>query len=64
MKPSFTSSILAFAAIAVAAPTDERLEARAAPTVYLAGDSTMAKGGGGSQTEGISTNFLTSYSLN
>ncbi|EHK96100.1 hypothetical protein M7I_8213 [Glarea lozoyensis 74030] len=51
MKPPFTSSILALATVAAAAPTDERLEARATPTVYLAGDSTMAKGGGGAQTE-------------
>lgn len=29
----------------------------AAPTLYLAGDSTMASGGGGSGTEGLFTLF-------
>jgi rhamnogalacturonan acetylesterase len=30
----------------------------AVPTLYLAGDSTMALGGGGSGTQGLSTRFL------
>ena len=29
----------------------------AAPTLYLAGDSTMASGGGGSGTQGLFTHF-------
>lgn len=29
----------------------------AAPTLYLAGDSTMANGGGGSGTQGLFTHF-------
>jgi rhamnogalacturonan acetylesterase len=42
------------AAIAVAAPSEE-ISKRATPNVYLAGDSTMALGGGGTGTQGSST---------
>jgi len=52
MKYSYTWLTLAMASLAMAAPADENLEKRATPTVYLAGDSTMAKGGGGTGTEG------------
>jgi rhamnogalacturonan acetylesterase len=41
-------------AIAVAAPSSD-IAKRATPHVYLAGDSTMALGGGGSGTQGNST---------
>ncbi|ORY10404.1 SGNH hydrolase-type esterase domain-containing protein [Clohesyomyces aquaticus] len=40
-------SVLALASIAIGAPNEKR-----APTVYLAGDSTMAENGGGSGTQG------------
>ncbi|RDL38787.1 SGNH hydrolase [Venustampulla echinocandica] len=36
----------------MAAPAENAILKRATPTVYLAGDSTMAKGGGGSLTDG------------
>lgn len=42
------------AELASAAPTELSLTKRATPTVYLAGDSTMALGGGGSGTQGTS----------
>jgi rhamnogalacturonan acetylesterase len=44
-----TSVLLALAASARAAPG--ALQKRA-PTIYLAGDSTMAEGGGGTSTQG------------
>jgi len=40
------------ATLALAAPADESPVKRATPKLYLAGDSTMAKGGGGSGTDG------------
>lgn len=40
------------AALATAAPAEE-IEKRATPTIYMAGDSTMALGGGGSGTQGM-----------
>jgi rhamnogalacturonan acetylesterase len=45
--------ISALAATAIAAPAED-IEKRATPNVYLAGDSTMALGGGGTGTQGIS----------
>jgi len=50
MKSFFVS--IAVATLALAAPADESMVKRATPKLYLAGDSTMAKGGGGSKTEG------------
>lgn len=44
----------ALAAAALAAPA-EHAEKRATPHVYLAGDSTMALGGGGTGTQGTSS---------
>ena len=44
------------AAQAVAAPSED-ISKRATPHVYLAGDSTMALGGGGTGTQGTSTGF-------
>ncbi|KAH9924622.1 SGNH hydrolase [Epithele typhae] len=53
MKLSAFSLLAALIAGAAAAPTqDAPLAKRATPKVYLAGDSTMAKGGGGSGTDG------------
>ena len=43
---SFSTLVLALVSTVVAAPSKHT------PTVYLAGDSTMAKGGGGSGTQG------------
>ncbi|KAK7721525.1 Rhamnogalacturonan acetylesterase [Botryosphaeria dothidea] len=51
MKFIIPSSLLALATSAVAMPTAQP-EKRATPKIYLAGDSTMAKAGGGSGTEG------------
>ncbi|KAF4626376.1 hypothetical protein G7Y89_g11785 [Cudoniella acicularis] len=42
----------ALATLALAAPADEKIAKRATPTLYLIGDSTMAKGGGGTATQG------------
>lgn len=42
----------ALAIAALAAPAKE-IEKRATPNIYLAGDSTMALGGGGTGTQGI-----------
>lgn len=53
MKSSYalvSAAMAAMATLALAAPAD--VEKRATPKVILAGDSTMAKGGGGSGTEG------------
>lgn len=55
MKYSYTWLTVAAASSAMAVPVDENLGKRETPTVYLAGDSTMALGGGGSRTQG---NFL------
>ncbi|GAB7346901.1 hypothetical protein MBLNU459_g1974t1 [Dothideomycetes sp. NU459] len=52
---SFSVLVAALAAAASAAPLaagKAKVEARSTPSVYLAGDSTMAKGGGGSGTQG------------
>ena len=46
----------ACAAVSMAAPTAQVAERAVKPTVYLAGDSTMALGGGGSGTEGTMRN--------
>ena len=51
MKPLYTTLSAALAATALAAPVED-IEKRATPKVYLAGDSTMALGGGGSGTQG------------
>ena len=45
---------LVLASMAFAAPTREMNARATGPTVYLAGDSTMALGGGGSGTQGQS----------
>jgi len=52
MKLSYCASFLMSATLTLAAPADGRLSKRATPTVYLAGDSTMALGGGGTGTQG------------
>lgn len=52
MKSSSHVFSLVLASIALAVPVQGNVVRRAAPTVYLAGDSTMAKGGGGSGTDG------------
>lgn len=51
MKFSTSFTALALGALGVSA-SPVALEARATPTIYLIGDSTMAKGGGGSGTNG------------
>lgn len=56
MKYSFAAIPAVLATLAFAAPA-ENIEKRATPTVYLAGDSTMALGGGGSGTQGESIPF-------
>ncbi len=51
MKLSFLALLPTLIAGATALPqTSETLAKRAAPKVYLAGDSTMAKNGGGAGT--------------
>lgn len=57
MKFIIPSSLLALATSAVAMPTAQP-EKRATPKIYLAGDSTMAKAGGGSGTEGASRSCM------
>ena len=53
MKPFYCVLSGALATVALAAPFDETLSERATtPKVYLAGDSTMALGGGGTGTQG------------
>lgn len=52
MKLLSSTLIPALTSLALAAPADENLSKRATPNVYLAGDSTMALGGGGSGTQG------------
>lgn len=53
-------SAVALAASALAAPTSDASDAKRIPIVYLAGDSTMAPGGGGNGTEGYvkSTGYI------
>lgn len=57
MKSVYGTIGVALATLAVAAPADDAISKRATPTVYLAGDSTMARGGGGSLTDGMSVFF-------
>jgi hypothetical protein len=57
---SFSTIVLALVSTIVAAPN--ALPNRT-PTVYLAGDSTMAEGGGGSGTQGQKVVLLRSYLL-
>jgi rhamnogalacturonan acetylesterase len=61
----FSNAILspALATLAFAAPSEELV--KRAPTLYLAGDSTMALGGGGTSTQGkiLSPPILSSSSL-
>ena len=52
---SFSTLALALVSTAVAAPN---ALSKYTPTVYLAGDSTMAEGGGGSGTQGREAVFL------
>lgn len=52
MKSFSSRLVLALASLAIATPVEENILKRATPNVYLAGDSTMAKGGGGSGTDG------------
>lgn len=54
MKSLYFALSASMATLATSAPADKVTEKRATPTVYLAGDSTMAKGGGGTSTEGLS----------
>lgn len=51
MKAFYITIPALLAALASAAPAEE-IEKRATPTIYMAGDSTMALGGGGSGTNG------------
>jgi hypothetical protein len=51
MKTFHYASLACLATLVSAAPTEEK-EKRATPKVYLAGDSTMALGGGGTGTQG------------
>jgi rhamnogalacturonan acetylesterase len=44
---------LALVTVALAVPAENDAKRAATPTVYLAGDSTMAVGGDGAQTQGI-----------
>lgn len=53
MKSSYIAMPTALVAVALAAPQFENSK-RALPKLYLAGDSTMALGGGGTGTQGTS----------
>ncbi|TVY86495.1 Rhamnogalacturonan acetylesterase [Lachnellula willkommii] len=52
MKSFYLPLSAALATLSTASPTGEAITKRATPTVYLAGDSTMALGGGGTETQG------------
>lgn len=52
MKSFYYVSWASLATLLSAAPVDEVSERATTPTVYLAGDSTMALGGGGTGTQG------------
>jgi len=52
MKPSSFIFLASLVELALAAPTDELSSRATTPKLYLAGDSTMALGGGGSGTQG------------
>jgi rhamnogalacturonan acetylesterase len=52
MKSIYLPLSATLAGLSMAVPADRVMEKRATPTVYLAGDSTMAKGGGGTSTQG------------
>jgi len=52
MKSFYLPLSAVLATLSTAAPTDEVMAKRATPKVYLAGDSTMALGGGGTGTQG------------
>ncbi|TVY16649.1 Rhamnogalacturonan acetylesterase, partial [Lachnellula arida] len=52
MKSFYLPLSAALATLSTASPTGEAITKRATPTVYLAGDSTMALGGGGTGTQG------------
>ncbi|KAL2061136.1 hypothetical protein VTL71DRAFT_7409 [Oculimacula yallundae] len=56
MKSIYVTIPALLAVLSSAAPTEE-LEKRANPTIYLAGDSTMALGGGGAKTNGWGVYF-------
>jgi rhamnogalacturonan acetylesterase len=63
MKQLIAGLGAALAAVASAAPADNYERATAAtPKVYLAGDSTMARGGGGAQTQGNKLLFPAQHS--
>jgi len=51
MKYFYVTASAVLAVLAQAAPSEE-ISKRATPTIYLAGDSTMALGGGGTGTQG------------
>ncbi|TVY25853.1 Rhamnogalacturonan acetylesterase [Lachnellula hyalina] len=63
MKSFYLPLSAALATLSIALPTDEAITKRATPIVYLAGDSTMAKGGGGTGTEGWGVYLPYSLSL-
>jgi len=52
MKSFYATLSAALATLALAAPAEEL--SKRTPTLYLAGDSTMALGGGGTGTQGNS----------
>jgi len=52
MKSFYYTSVAALASMVLAAPVDEVAARATTPKVYLAGDSTMALGGGGTSTQG------------
>jgi uncharacterized membrane protein len=63
MKQFIAGLGAALAAVASAAPADNHERATAStPKVYLAGDSTMARGGGGAQTQGNKLQFPAQHS--
>ncbi|TVY45563.1 Rhamnogalacturonan acetylesterase [Lachnellula occidentalis] len=63
MKSFYFPLSAALATLSIAFPTGEAITKRATPKVYLAGDSTMAKGGGGTGTEGWGVYLPYSLSL-
>ena len=63
MKAIYCTLFAALATLALAAPADETVSKRATPKVYLAGDSTMASGGGGTSTQGTYRSRLLFKSL-
>ncbi|KAK5133426.1 hypothetical protein LTR08_007765 [Meristemomyces frigidus] len=63
MKDSSLLVPAVFATVALAAPAAQLTQRTINPTVYLTGESTMAKGGGGTGTQGWGENLRYSLSI-